>query len=208
MTLVIWSGGCDSTLALLQVAKKASHGEPARALSVVHDQVAQGPEERQARKKIRKVFKKRGLPIEYAEVTIKHAGDFAALNSGITQPVIWIMTAITYLHNKEDLVTGYIRTDDAFHYRIQLVNTFIGARDLAGKNGDIKFPLEWWKKSEVIKELQKEKLISLVWWCETPEKGRPCGRCTPCTTMEMGRKELAFIRKRDSLKRSRPRKKK
>ena len=187
MTLVLWSGGCDSTLALFLEAKKASVDAPVRALSVNYDRVPANTEQRRARAALLAEFKKRGLPVEHVEISVTQSSGkkFYANRegSGLIQPVIWIPQALPFLRETEKLVVGYIRTDCAFHYRIYICEMVTKAQIILGKKGEIIFPLEWKYKWDVIQDLRKEKLFDLVWWCEDPKKGKACGTCEPCIGM-------------------------
>lgn len=185
MTLVLWSGGCDSTLALFDESRKSEKGKPTKAISVDHYNVGAGKQQARARTRILAALKKRGHYVEH--VTVKISADegtiLKAQQSGIVQAALWLGTVTPYLATDEDLVTGYIRGDDAFHYRSQLVGAFRGLRNLQNKNGELRFPLEWSEKADVIRRLREVDLFDLVWWCEDPHMFNPCGDCAPCKSV-------------------------
>jgi 7-cyano-7-deazaguanine synthase in queuosine biosynthesis len=195
MSLICWSGGHDSTLALLQLARKASSDNPVKALAIVHPQILAAEENRAARKAILAWMKAQGYFVIYQEVQIKHKKGYewndsriphakrvitCENNHGAMQPQIWISTASLYLDKDEDLHMGYIRGDDVWHYREWVCDLFYNLKTLMYKTGSLQFPLEWTEKYEVIDQLKACGLLDLCWTCETPIKGQPCGGCSPC----------------------------
>jgi len=188
MSLVLWSGGCDSTLLLHQVAsEKATRDDPVRALSIVHDQVPANKEQAQARKNILKEFKRRGLHVVHSTVRVKTTGLFSVKGGGNTQAVLWLGLAVPYLFKDEDLYAGYIRGDDYWHYEGWLQEAFKNLKHAKYLKGRLRTPLEWLTKGEVIKELKQKKLLRLTWYCENPKKnGKPCGKCHSCKVHRTG----------------------
>lgn len=199
LSLVCWSGGHDSTLALLQLARKACWANPVKALAITHSQVLGAEENRNARKAILNWMKANGYFVIYQEVQIKHTKGyewndtrvphakrtFTCENSGgIMQPQLWIATASLYLDESEDLHMGYIRGDDVWHYREWMCDLFYNLKTLMHKKGDLQFPLEWMEKYEVIDQLKACGLLDLCWTCEAPDKGKPCGKCAPCKKLD------------------------
>ena len=90
MSLVLWSGGCDSTLILHRLAKKASKENPVRALTVEHNRVGALNEQRAARRKILAWMKRKGFPYVKA-FTIRMIipkGFESEQNGGLPQPII------------------------------------------------------------------------------------------------------------------------
>lgn len=198
MSLVCWSGGHDSTLALLQLARKACWANPVKALAIVHPQIPAEAENRKARKAILAWMKAQGYFVVYQEVRIKHQKGYewndartahdkrtftCTSNGGAMQPQMWIATAALYLEEDEDLYMGYIRGDDVWHYREWVCDLFYNLKTLMYKKGTLQFPLEWTAKYEVIGQLKECGLLDLCWTCEAPADGKACGRCTPCTSL-------------------------
>ena len=180
--LLLWSGGCDSTLLLLRYLKE---GKKIRTLAVNHDQVSSAPYEKKARREIKKKLRERGFKFRHQEISIRgRERGVQGGNGGLSQPGIWLFAAIGNLNDKETLLTAYIREDDIWHYRQWYVDAFQNLLVIAGKTSELQFPMEWDTKPEIIAELKKEKLLSLTWYCEAPTKsGRRCGRCGSCKRM-------------------------
>lgn len=188
MSLVLWSGGCDSTLLLHRVAsEQATKKDPVRALSIVHSQVPANKEQAQARRNILKEFKSRGLHVVHSTLHVKTTGTFFVKGGGNTQGVLWLGTAISYLFKDEDLYAGYIRGDDYWHYEGWLQEAFKNLKHATYRKGKLLTPFEWKSKGEVIKELKAKKLLHLTWYCEDPKKnGKACGGCHSCEVHRAG----------------------
>jgi 7-cyano-7-deazaguanine synthase in queuosine biosynthesis len=190
MSVVLWSGGCDSTLVLYDLMKEQYDKREfakIKVVSIVHNQVNAAAESRRARKQILKWFKKKGwgTPYHY-EVTID--GCNADKGRGLTQPPIWLSMGMLHTAKDEDLYCGYIKTDCIWHYVGFLHQAFNNLQGLLGKSGTLQMPLEWETKAGVIKRLKEAGLYDLTWYCEQPKRGAKCGDCEPCITHEMGLK--------------------
>jgi Queuosine biosynthesis protein QueC len=193
MALLLWSGGCDSTLLLHDLlAAKVEDGqrvgefvtlardEPVRAISIDDPQVANGPQQKAARDKLRKRLKVFGN-FEHTEVAVTKTGPDIT-PSGIPQAAMWLLHAALYLERSEDLYVGYVRGDDVWHKIAWLYQAFASIQGLTEKTGKLILPLEWADKSEVIDRLDKLKLLSGTWHCEKPKGNRACYACRSCRT--------------------------
>lgn len=193
MTLILWSGGFDSTLVLYDECVRSKKGDllPPKALSISHQNVDADREQRRARKCIIRKFQKRGLKFNHCEVSISAKGSFGVCPAdGLTQPTIWLPTAMLYLKEKEDLLVGWCRSDDTMHYLSEIRWVFQYMRDVMWKKGELRLPLEWTDKYGVLGRLRKAGLISLPWTCEEPSNWKPCGRCKPCFDLKTARYRL------------------
>lgn len=194
MALVCWSGGCDSTLILLDLATKATHENPVKALSISHMQIPAAKESRLARQKIKKWIKAKGYPVIYQEVVINHTSGFdiedskltgkdvmfmANRGTGLFQPALWIPMAAMYMGPDDDAYFGYIQGDCLWHYKAEVSHIFNYLRDIMSKRGNIKFPLEWTDKKEVVERLHKLGVLEFCHSCESMTQAW-CGHCTPC----------------------------
>lgn len=189
MSLVCWSGGCDSTRVLYDLAVKATPEEPVRALSIIGPQFPAINAQRHARERIKQWLKKKKLlNVDYQEVEINydsHNRFEMTGNGGLMQPIVWIPIAVTFLKEKEDLYVGYIRGDDFWHYKARMQWIFTYLQEVSNKSGLLQTPLEWETKYDVIKKLKEYGLFNLCWTCEFPTtKEKPCGKCTPCCSMQ------------------------
>jgi len=180
MSLVLWSGGCDSTLLLYTLAMWSS--EPVRALTIEHPQVEAKAEQAIARNRIAAEFNRRGLAIDHTTVRVAHEGTLGSYKGdGLGQPQIWISIGTMYLQPNDSLNVGYVAGDDVWGRFDALQSTFDGIQKVAGKSGSLSTPLRYFTKEIVIRRLMMLDLYRLCWWCEMPKLGKPCGKCHPCT---------------------------
>lgn len=73
-----------------------------------------------------------------------------------------------------------IDTGDGF-----IINKEVSSKELNLVLGNLKLPI--FEKTELdmlenIKNWQYEDVMSNIWFCHQPIKGKPCGMCNPCTT--------------------------
>lgn len=87
------------------------------------------------------------------------------------------------MRKEEDIFLAYIRGDCFWHHRQSLIWAFGYLAEVADKTGNLMFPLEYTPKFQVVQRLRKSRgLMSRIWYCELPQKGKPCGTCTSCFT--------------------------
>ena len=214
MPLLLWSGGCDSTFLLAQTlliekdaakkprdtnpdeapAAKAGDGYKIRTLTVVHEQIPAQQEQANARHDFITAMNKRGCTWNHQEVHITtklmdNATFGVYSQGGLSQPGIWVPTAIPYLKQDEDLWLGYIKSDDAITYLSQITATFDNLKYICNKTGSVKYQLEHFTKAEIIYHLKRLKLYKHTWHCEGVGKTdakkatkKPCHKCAPCMT--------------------------
>lgn len=184
MALVVWSGGCDSTLVLHDVAKEQGG---ARALSVRHFQVLAAEESAAARGKLLARFKKMGLNIEHSTVKVDQEDSWVQgyhCDGGLAQPILWLSMAVSYLTEDEDLYFGYHKGDDFWTFSFPFADAFRALQKVRGGKGKLRYPLEHLHKADILKRLQALGLYRDCWYCETPRRkpGKRCGKCRPCIT--------------------------
>ncbi|HEV8061104.1 MAG TPA: 7-cyano-7-deazaguanine synthase [Gemmataceae bacterium] len=196
--LLLWSGGCDSTLMLFWFARQAvANGDPApRTLAINYEQVPCAEQQRKARGAILKELAHRKLPVQHAELTLTKETEAAieceqganadGSRTGLVQPALWLSLAQPFLQPTENLYLGYVRGDDIWHYRTQLFDAFNAMQGVLKKTGTLQLPYEWWPKCSVISELRAADLLKHVWYCEDRTVKKPCGSCPACRTMSAG----------------------
>jgi len=192
MSLLMWSGGCDSTLVLAEHIKT---GMPIRTVGVTHNNIHSSHHLRKVRERIMAWYGSVNWP--HSEIEVGHGDrydvDAYPCREGLSHPGVWLSIACQYLEKDEDLILAYIRGDDVWHYIGWLHHAFDGLQGVSKKTGKLLFPAEWTSKAEVIADIKKfPGLYDLVWWCEDPQttiptkkkgvKTEPCGRCHPCRT--------------------------
>lgn len=184
--LVLFSGGCDSTLLLHNLAKNSSSIWPIKALSVNHCRVSAYKYQAKARKRIIAELRDRGYHIQHTEIKIEMPiAEFETIKGdGFAQPLLWLCAAIPYLDKEEDLHIGYVHGDQMIHHKADLLAAFNSLQLISSKTGKLILDLEWESKAKIIKALREAKLLDLVWYCENNNniKGKPCMHCQSCVT--------------------------
>lgn len=203
--LIAWSGGLDSTLALLysielwhnrhkewdwgQGRYSKEHGAP-RTFTVECSQINNGQQEMQNsyRRKFKKYIKKTyNIGIDESIVNIDSGGSFNGY--GLPQPTLWMAKASLIINNDEPLMIGWLRSDHDVCRKLHIIKKMW--KNTCRLNGRRNCPL-WlpfidMTKSEVLYECKKYNILDLCWWCEMPvKKGKSykaCGNCSPCLNM-------------------------
>lgn len=192
--LVCWSGGCDSTLVLHEMARVyGTPSYPVRAVAITSDQVTARSGEKRARKRLLKTFHKQGLHIDFLEIHIESVTGDGMKHHGLPQAVLWL-NASQMLRKTEHLVLGYIKGDCWIEYRAEFNTIFTNLQTISDRTGSLWTPLRYIQKPAVLADLKKRDLLDLTWWCESP-KGRggskTCGDCASCQRHETALWRLA-----------------
>lgn len=179
--LVAWSGGLDSSLILHDLLVEArllgdvDGSQTIRTFEVESDMLAGAMvEQKAARERIVVELTSRGFRPKrlVAQVAIPDYRCSVTSPFG-TQPQFWVGLATPHLYADENLVLGWHRGDDAFHYSAAVGRAFSGLRDAVGgeaRRGELLVPLEWMTKAAIIEAAQAAGLYDLAWWCEEPVK--------------------------------------
>lgn len=195
MSLVAWSGGCDSTLLLAELweeQQRLGDEQPLRAISVEHPQVECSVPQRAAQSRILERLRAGGVRIDHQIVRIGHAFDYTAESAnlggavdtgGSIQPQVWLTLMIPYLAADEHFYLGYIRGDDVWHRWAQVQQAFNGINALGYRTGVLKAPLEWVTKAAVLNRLRERGLLDLCMYCEDAS-GTVCHTCGSCVVHE------------------------
>lgn len=210
MTMVIWSGGADSTLVLLQEIERANaarrgdkkhfhHGDSTvTALTFKSVQIVDRGQDK-AREVIKEKIKDLpgGEHVRYAEVEVKFGGSTEGY-TGPSQPqaAIWLTQAALLCGFRERVCFGWVREDDAWHYTAHLHAAWNALMAILGKHSELATPLEWLHKSNVIHELEVRGMLEHVWWCSEPreEDGdlKVCKLCRSCIAAKLATERLAL----------------
>lgn len=197
---VLWSGGCDSTLALAQILDEAGPDDEVTAVSILHINIGAQLQQREARaalkRKLASTAKARFIHREIEWLSSDH--QFPS-SPGVSQALIWLASVVPWLRRGETLVTGHVRGDDFWHSCSEARAFFDAAiswgRRLYDSEGFVapvwSIPLEWMSKADVVDALAKRGLLDLCWFCEEYTSAKPCGTCTPCRIHATARAKLA-----------------
>ena len=115
MSLLMWSGGCDSSLVLAEHLKL---GQPIRTIGVSHNNIRVSSKLVEVRKKIMEWYG--SVKWAHSEIELTHGkrcdvDAFDGKEGGLVQPGIWLSVASQYLDREEDLILAYIKGDDVWH---------------------------------------------------------------------------------------------
>ncbi len=185
--LVLWSGGCDSTLVIHQLLKRPDTGK-VRAVSIVHENVGAVMQQRAARAALLPL-----LPgVDHFEVhvhTDKHDRQLASIGSGTSQVLLWMSAILPVLEAGETLATGHTLDDGGFWRLYPHARAMFDAASTlrqAWEKEEMEaprwvVPLEWMTKANVLDQLLATPLYALCWYCESPNGIARCGgSCLPC----------------------------
>jgi len=189
-SLVVWSGGADSTLVLYDLAQYSSAKHPVRAVSFEHSQVPGAQEHYYARNKILLHLRNQGAHVQHTLVKVSTHGAFEFLgDNSDPQAVFWTL-AIQMLRPDEDIYFGY--TKEAGWWRgNHFGRVFTEFQRAAERHGALYLPLGMMARPAVLHRLKGLGLLKMVWWCEgerlatqRPTKikraAKPCGKCGSC----------------------------
>lgn len=202
LRLVLWSGGCDSTLMLYDALtsqktwiiapdkndpKRVDTRTEVRQISIVEPTVPCNAPQARARRRLLTEFKRRGIPFRPTIEVItsrEHDQPKRHENGGSIQTQMWVGTATPYLCDSEDLLVGW--HDGEFDNVEHVTSAFDALQRInGGKTGKLQFPLQRVMYATVIARLQALDLLDLCWWCEggkhpAPAASEPCGTCNKC----------------------------
>jgi 7-cyano-7-deazaguanine synthase in queuosine biosynthesis len=196
LKLVLWSGGCDSTLALyealvdqkLWVVEGKTRSE-VRAVSVTVPQVPCNAQQSAARVALLASFADRNLTTRHIEVKVANVGEGPrrGKDGGSIQTQMWLGAVAPFMDDAEDLIIGW--HEGEFDNVADAEQAFNALQRLNGKDGKLAFPLRSRSKLSVVAKLRKLELLDLCWWCEGSGDDfradtTPCGNCKKCIAHE------------------------
>ena len=182
--VVPWSGGMDSTYLLASLAYKyGTRKRPVVAVTVCSENIAQRANERKARRKLRRIFKKLNLHIVYSnsQQNLNHCKYLCDKSSGIQlgQPAMWA-GIMPILSNGNCIVNfAYIKGDDIWHVMESFKRAFSSIAEILGLQLDLVFPMEYTSKAHIYLALKQMQLLDYTWYCES-DANEPCGFCSSC----------------------------
>jgi 7-cyano-7-deazaguanine synthase in queuosine biosynthesis len=188
--IVMWSGGCDSTLVLYNLATEyGTKNNPIDAVTIKHSQVMAYKEQRRARQLLMREFKSQGLHIRLTEVELNYKGKIYCSGTGI-QAMSWLFLGLSLAPDfissgeKTGLYTGHISEDSMWCSYEGLYRVFEDLSRMMRKEVEWVLPVANETKASVITSLKKNGLLKHCWYCERPKESKvgsePCGDCKPC----------------------------
>lgn len=209
--IVVYSGGCDSTLVLYKVCERAKKlGKRVYVLCIDSEECATSAEhymEERARDIFIEYMRKRGVEIRKfqfnASLNVPHDYVYESDNGGNPQATIWL-SAITYLSGYTlrgwNVYMGYVSGDCTIRSISDINNAFYYITEVnLGNSIRIVLPLQFRAKTWILEELHKHNIYNFTWYCENPHDGiirnweksfKPCNECHSCRTHIMALKEI------------------
>ena len=189
--VVVWSGGADSTYLLHWYATYSSIQNPVHAITVdSHPQLNKKfmAAQRTARSRYLKFAEKSGLHIEvhtvsqdYSEKTLIGIGENV---SG--QPMMWLCSIMPFIQDDDMVYFSYIFEDGIWHHKKEFQDVFYSICRLKNIDATLEFPLEEFRKYQILKRLSEYEIKDNMWWsCEEPKNKKPCGVCYKCCELKL-----------------------
>lgn len=185
LPLVVWSGGMDSTAIVIDhfINNKRFDTVFVKVGNNVHQQ----KKELSSRKKILNKLTKKYGKVHRNDIIV----DFISVESRnlpLIQPKVWV-DAIMYgvdLYDYSEILFGYILSDHFWRVRDHMLDIFESYRKIShtGCFPEIKYPLEFYDKDEIIKEYytsdETKDILNMVWTCEGISSTGYCYGCEKC----------------------------
>lgn len=184
---VIWSGGADSTLLMVELAivckaKDMRLNTISVDMDYIHpDKIAT---EKKYRKKLLKFLKSCGVDnIRESSITIKQSlkyYDKSKVHIRYPQQFLWGVIPLQLAPDNSDVFFGFIKEDEVWHCskRQEFFSIFNEWHNL---NLGFHDPYEYFTKKNIYIQLYELGILKFIWTCENPTKvNEPCGECVPC----------------------------
>lgn len=202
--VLLWSGGFDSTLMLLNLLDTCPETDIILlTIQSAVTGVSKLIKERTARERVLEYIK-----IHYSNSVTKHIkvidqpipkpdGQWDVAScvvkdkykprgldnvQAISQPIFWVCNAIPLLPQECVLQLGYISEDHAFIKVEDIITMIKAAGNISDKNITVEFPMQYYSKAEVLRELMENhaEVLNLCVSCESLTDEKHCRTCNCC----------------------------
>ena len=192
---VVWSGGYDSTILLLQELEKHKTVNTISITFPGYNEKKAKIEAQKRKELVEWVNKKYGWKVIENHVDLRaNRGKRKLFPCGdAIQQHSWLFIVLLFAPRGSTIKFGYIRGDDALAGEKYLSETFNSANHFLGKKLKYEFPLRYHPKHEILKGLKSWKALKFCWTCEEPTKtNKACGRCNTCINLKMAKYRLTL----------------
>lgn len=183
--LILWSGGFDSTCLVLD---RLHDGDVDLLYVNLANNDKMQRREKKAIAKLKCIIKDANLPGNIIDEYTFGYQEITVTKQVYAQPALWLQAASMMAdgarHN--EVLIGYVRHDDAWHYKTEIVNAYNALSQLTCPDNivPVKFPYEWETKTRLLERFKDfvyiKQILNLMYYCESGTK-EPCGECSSCT---------------------------
>lgn len=199
--VVLWTGGMDSTLILLDLYRKLKDSTyNFYVLSFSCNRFGEANKSELEKKCRENIIKKYHLErLKFINVDLNfNSNDFLGRYPGLIQQPIILTLASIFAPEDSVIYAGYHKGDDFFAIAPDLIQSNSGMlKSLGGKRISFDFPLKWLTKGNIYNILKHSKVADDCQYCEFPEgiDGKPCNQCVPCYTLNLAKQEIEYRKK-------------
>ena len=210
-TIVVYSGGYDSTYVLAGLVAEANDGDTICALSVNHSLTGMMKLRREYEsqllilRELRKRYPKVNIEHEVIKVESNWISGPTTNSTGLAQPILWVCNILPLLSTGDKLYFGYNLSDQA-HIHLDDIKSLVDAacKIQNNKNIELIYPLKYYTKTEVVRLMIDDfpYLVDLCTSCESLryEGEKVCGECTPCTHLKEALMNISLDKSQSSEK--------
>lgn len=192
MSILIWSGGYDSTYILVKelIVKKEIE-----TWSFTLDRIDENKSkiEYERRQNILEFLRKRGFIIKHKELELNTNN--VPISCSRPQQHIWSMMSLLYAASNSTFLFGFHKKDFFWDIYRDCDNVRKILNRSMENNTKWEFPIQYVDKFKIVMDIiSTETIKDLVWTCETPLIDKyglfvPCGECEPCINLELAKLE-------------------
>lgn len=193
--VVVWSGGYDSTYALVEELRKYGCAECWTFKFPGYNEEKFKKEET-ARNKFKKYVKKLGWKIIHHVIEVN--SDIYP-SGNLPQQLFWLNLSLLYARKETTLIFGYIKKDDYFEFKEKMEKIKENINKIMYKEVKFEYPLKYKNKWEVVKNIRDAGFEKFVWTCEGIDKDskKPCGKCVPCDSLKVANIMIKLNKKKE-----------
>lgn len=187
-SLVVWSGGFDSTAVLLWLISNGVTDFDTCYINFPNNEKMQ-LNEKAAREKIKALM---SPFVKFNDHDFSYVCSIAPpQETKLHQPYVWLTTLCFCIPEGYDRVYfGYITGDCFWHIRERFVSIFeslyllLRPEQKKEKVPELVFPFEWQTKDSIREQFYGDRfadILPMIWTCDSPtEDDKPCEKCSKC----------------------------
>ena len=195
--LIPWSGGCDSTLLVVE-ALRADHR--VRTISFNSTQIGPSSRQQAARKILHTKLQGRFGIWTHDEIDLETSdtANFTKGPAGNPQALWWTMLCVMYARASDLVSIAWIENDCVWGQITDIQKMFqTGVKILDLSSTSLYLPYQFYSKVEILQRLRVLRVSTRdMWWCqENRIKQRPTCICGSCSIYRQALTEVKFLEK-------------